>query len=155
MNEKIEKIHYSSPIGLIEITGTSKEILSLYFVDKSNAGAATNSKELNSCVKQLDEYFAGKRKDFDLNVKLNGTQFQSNVWKALKKIPFGQTKSYQDIAKSIDNIKAVRAVGNANNRNKISIVVPCHRVVGKNGSLVGYAGGLERKQWLLNHEKNL
>ena len=108
---------------------------------------------LKKCCKQLDEYFSGKRKTFDVPLDAKGTKFQKQVWRELQKIPFGKTLSYGDIAKKIKNPKASRAVGGANNKNPIAIVVPCHRVIGANGKLVGYAGGLHRKAWLLKHER--
>lgn len=100
-------------------------------------------------AKQLEEYFAKKRKTFDLPLDLEGTLFQRKVWQELQKIPYGQTKSYQEIAKAINNPKACRAVGMANNHNRIMIIVPCHRVIGSNGKLVGYAGGIKMKEMLL------
>lgn len=107
---------------------------------------------LQLTMTQLTEYFSGRRKDFDLPLAASGTAFQQSVWQALREIPFGQTASYLDLAQSIKNPKAVRAVGSANGKNPISIVVPCHRVIGTNGKLTGYAGGLDRKLWLLEHE---
>ena len=104
-------------------------------------------------VSQLEEYFAGNRKIFDLQLDMRGTNFQKQVWKLLLEIPFGQTISYMDIAKKLDDPKKIRAVGNANGKNPVSIIVPCHRVIGSDGSLTGYAGGLWRKEWFLNHEK--
>jgi methylated-DNA-[protein]-cysteine S-methyltransferase len=103
-------------------------------------------------LRQLDEYFHGKRRDFDLPLRMHGTKFQRRVWRALTEIPYGATWSYGELAKRIDNPNASRAVGLANGRNPISILVPCHRVIGADGSLTGYGGGLERKQWLLAHE---
>ncbi|MBK7869142.1 MAG: methylated-DNA--[protein]-cysteine S-methyltransferase [Ignavibacteriales bacterium] len=102
--------------------------------------------------KQLDGYFSGKRKDFDLPIQMSGTEFQKSVWNQLLTIPLGETRSYKQQAEIIGNPKAVRAVANANGDNLISIVIPCHRVIGANGSLTGYGGGLDNKQWLLNHE---
>jgi methylated-DNA-[protein]-cysteine S-methyltransferase len=101
---------------------------------------------------QLDEYFTGRRREFDLNLRLEGTPFQRRVWAALMEIPYGATWSYIELARRIDNPKASRAVGLANGRNPISILVPCHRVIGADGSLSGYGGGVERKRWLLAHE---
>jgi methylated-DNA-[protein]-cysteine S-methyltransferase len=101
----------------------------------------------------LDEYFAGRRWRFDLPLSLDGTVFQRAVWAALRQIPYGQTASYGDIAARVGNPKAVRAVGGANNRNPVAIIVPCHRVIGHGGSLVGYGGGLDTKRWLLDHER--
>ena len=108
---------------------------------------------LKKCVKELDEYFAGKRKHFSVRLERRGTDFQKKVWTALEKIPFGKTCSYEDIAIAVGSPKAVRAVGLANGKNPHWIVVPCHRVIGKNKQLTGYAGGLDRKKWLLEHEQ--
>jgi len=105
------------------------------------------------CKRQLEEYFAGKRKKFDLPLAPKGTEFQKKVWKALTEIPYGETRTYGEIAAAVGNPKAARAVGMANNKNPIGIIVPCHRVVGANGKLVGYAGGMEKKEWLLKLEK--
>ena len=112
-----------------------------------------NEQPFGDARQQLNEYFAGERKEFDLPLALKGTEFQLEVLEELKKIPYGETTSYGDIAKRIGRPKAVRAVGAANGRNPIPIIVPCHRVIGSNGQLVGYGGGLERKRWLLEHEK--
>jgi methylated-DNA-[protein]-cysteine S-methyltransferase len=109
---------------------------------------------IKKAAKQLDEYFNGKRKTFDLPIVMHGTDFQVLVWEALKTIPYGETRSYGQLAAMIGNPKASRAVGMANNRNPISIIVPCHRVIGHDGSLTGYAGGLELKQKLLKLEKS-
>jgi len=108
---------------------------------------------LKDCVRQLDEYFIGKRKEFELELLPQGTPFQMKVWQKLMEIPYGKTASYKDIAEAVDSPKAVRAVGGANNKNKICIIIPCHRVIGSDGSLVGYGGGIWRKEWLLKHEK--
>lgn len=142
--------YYDSPIGLIKITANENAITGLDFVYKKTKEEENNL--IIICKKQLDEYFKGERIEFDLDIHLNGTEFQVAVWNELKKIPYGEKRSYKDIAKAIGNEKAVRAVGGANNKNKIAIIVPCHRVVGSDGSLTGYAGGLWRKQWLLEHE---
>lgn len=109
--------------------------------------------EFREVVKQLDEYFNNQRTQFDLKLDLQGTPFQVKVWNQLCMIPYGETISYKQLAENINNAKAIRAVGGANNKNKLPIVVPCHRVIGANGSLVGYAGGLQRKIWLLELEK--
>ena len=108
---------------------------------------------LAECYNQLDEYFKGKRHEFTFPYQLEGTSFQKMVWNALNEIPYSKTWSYKEIALSIGNEKAVRAVGSANGKNKLSIVIPCHRVIGSNGTLTGYAGGLWRKEWLLHHER--
>lgn len=125
--------------------------VSANILDIDPAVAAVMSKTLI----QLDEYFKAQRKDFDLPLELEGTEFQMKVWKELRKIPYGKTLSYRDIAKRIRNEKAVRAVGTANGRNPISIVIPCHRVIASNDKLAGYAGGLDKKEKLLKLEKVL
>jgi methylated-DNA-[protein]-cysteine S-methyltransferase len=109
---------------------------------------------IKEAARQLNEYFNGERKVFDLPLDLTGTSFQTKVWQELLKIPYGETKSYKDVAIAINNPKACRAVGMANNKNRIMIVVPCHRIIGSNKKLVGYAGGLKLKEQLLNLEKN-
>ena len=150
MND-IQKTYFESPIGMIEISGDEKGISSVeFFEDRKND--SKNTDHLKNCLKQLDEYFSGKRKSFSLKLNLKGTEFQKMVWKGLLKIPFGETVSYLDVAKGIGNEKAVRAVGNANNKNNISIIIPCHRVIGSNGKLIGYGGGLWRKKWLIDFE---
>ncbi|SHF38577.1 methylated-DNA--[protein]-cysteine S-methyltransferase [Caloramator proteoclasticus] len=142
---------YDSPIGLIKIVANEEAIVALDFVYKRSKESENDV--IRQCKIQLDEYFKGIRKEFDVNIEINGTDFQKKVWQELKRIPYGQVRSYKDIAVAIGNEKAVRAVGGANNKNKIAIIIPCHRVVGKDGSLTGYAGGLWRKKWLLEHEE--
>lgn len=133
----------------IEINFDEQGIVGMSFVDNIDA-----SIDLNSDIqKQLTEYEKGSRKVFDLPLHLKGTEFQLKVWNALLEIPYGETLSYQQIAQRIGQPKALRAVGGACNRNPIGIIVPCHRVIGKNGKLTGYAGGLFYKELLLNHEK--
>ncbi|MBU3160256.1 methylated-DNA--[protein]-cysteine S-methyltransferase [Clostridium frigoris] len=124
------------------------------FIEKMPKGTNINETVLlKGANRQLQEYFSGKRKVFDLPLAPSGTEFQQKVWHALREIPYGKTNSYKDIAKNIGNIKAARAVGMANNKNPILIFIPCHRVIGSNGKLVGYAGGLDVKEKLLNIEK--
>jgi methylated-DNA-[protein]-cysteine S-methyltransferase len=147
------KSYYNSPIGLIEITGTGNSITSLYFVDQNINPKSEPNSYLENCAAQLDEYFNGKRKDFDLKLEPEGTEFQKKVWDELKNIQYGETKSYLQMSQILGDVLAIRAVANANGQNKISIVIPCHRVIGSNGSLTGYAGGLWRKKWLLQHEQ--
>jgi len=144
--------YYRSPLGWIEIQASNDAVTSLVFCDERKNNECNDSAILKECVRQLDEYFAGRLTKFDLPVKQEGTEFQQNVWNALMDIPFGKTASYGDVAKALNHPKAVRAVGAANGKNKIGIVVPCHRVIGADGSLTGYAGGLNRKKWLLTHE---
>ncbi len=146
------KIYYRSEVGVIEITSLEDAITRIDFVEKEGEVTET-PKVLQDAYDQLDEYFQGKRKDFNLKLNIDGTDFQKKVWRALSDIPYGKVVSYKDIAIAVGNEKAVRAVGNSNNKNKIAIVIPCHRVIGSNGKLVGYAGGLHFKEWLLEHEK--
>jgi methylated-DNA-[protein]-cysteine S-methyltransferase len=146
--------YYESPIGLIEVGATDDAVTSLYFVEERQAEATSNVLSAEA-VRQLSEYFEGRREDFDLPLELTGTEFQRQVWTELTAIPFGQTVSYGDLARSIGKPSAVRAVGAANGDNPISIIVPCHRVIGSDGGLTGYGGGLERKEWLLKHEGGL
>lgn len=143
--------YYASPIGLIEIGSTAAGVTSLSFVEGWRADFDSHP-TLDEAIRQLTEYFDGKRYAFDLPLALHGTQFQREVWQQLLKVPFGQMVSYQGIANAIGRPRAARAVGAANGSNPISIVVPCHRVVGSDGSLTGYGGGLWRKEWLLRHE---
>lgn len=148
----LQKAHYKSPIGWLEIAGTEEGIESIHFIKKMPRKLTPVHPKLKECVNQLDEYFKGKRKEFSVKLILEGTKFQKRVWRELLKIPFGQTASYGDIARRVGNKKAGRAVGNANNRNRITLLVPCHRVIGSDGTLVGYGGSLWRKEWLLRHE---
>ena len=143
---------YESPIGLMEIKATVEGIVSvLYINEKYDADFVTND-IISSCIAQFDDYFAGKLQEFSINVIPSGTPFQLSVWKELVNIPFGETISYIELAERLNNPKSVRAVGGANGKNPINIIVPCHRVIGKNGTLTGYGGGLWRKEWLLEHE---
>jgi methylated-DNA-[protein]-cysteine S-methyltransferase len=147
------RAYYKSPIGRIEITATDKEICSLDFVQGKPSGRATRlSPALRACLKQLDEYFAGKRRIFELLLRLEGSEFQCDVWQALLDIPYGARVSYADVAKAVKRPKAVRAVGSANGANPISVIIPCHRVIASDGGLGGYGGGLWRKEWLIEHE---
>lgn len=157
--ESIEKVklinnvaYFESPIGLIEIQSSKGNIISLDFV-KDKIYDEKADIVLIEAKEQIAEYFDGKRKEFCLPIKTDGTDFQNKVWKRLIAIPYGQTLTYKEVAEGIENEKAARAVGNANNKNKIAILIPCHRVIGSSGSLVGYEGGLWRKKWLLRHEK--
>lgn len=156
MKKQTYSIFFNSPLGIIEITGDDSSVSGIDFVDENMDDLPENSESpaLSKCASQLEEYFSGKRKIFDVPLKLDGTTFQEKVWEALKEIPYGETRSYQDIAIMTGNPRAVRAVGGANNKNPVGVIVPCHRVIGKDGSLTGYGGGLCRKKWLLEHEKN-
>jgi methylated-DNA-[protein]-cysteine S-methyltransferase len=150
--------YMNSPVGVIRVTGDKDGISEVEFVDDAR-GISLNDKPdhpvVMECIEQLDQYFKGNRREFTINLTMNGTDFQKSVWSQLLKIPYGQTVSYRDIARSVENEKAVRAVGSANGKNRIGIIIPCHRVIGSNQKLTGYAGGLWRKEWLLNHEKGL
>ncbi|OIU66327.1 methylated-DNA--[protein]-cysteine S-methyltransferase [Rossellomorea aquimaris] len=147
---------YRSPIGMIEIQGTDEQITSILFIEESEADGCGGECPgvLNECAMQLDEYFRGKRRTFTFPYQLDGTIFQKKVWEALTGISYGDTSTYKEIAVTIGNEKAVRGVGSSNGRNRMSIVVPCHRIIGSNGKLTGYAGGLWRKEWLLRHERS-
>lgn len=147
--------YYKSPIGILEIKGSSNGIESILFLDEnrnSELVSASHPKELENCIQQLEEYFAGKRTQFNLKLNPKGTAFQQKVWKELQTIPFGKARSYQEQTNALGDPKAIRAVASANGKNPISIVIPCHRVIGSDGSLTGYAGGIWRKKWLLEHE---
>jgi methylated-DNA-[protein]-cysteine S-methyltransferase len=148
---------YDYPIGAIGIAEDEGAIVRVFFGGKKKALPGFNTAEtplIKKAAAQLAEYFNGKRKSFNLPLALQGTDFQISVWEALQTIPAGETRSYKDVAALIGNPKAVRAVGMANNRNPIVIIVPCHRVIGHDGSLTGYGGGLPAKQYLLNLEIN-
>ncbi len=148
-----DTIYYSSPAGTIEITSEDNKIASIYFtdIDKHTPGKGTPA--LQETVKQLSEYFAGKRQGFDIELHPSGTDFQRKVWQELMRIPYGTTISYTQLAQKTGNDKAVRAVANAVAANKLAVIIPCHRIIGKNGSLTGYKWGIERKKRLLEHEK--
>lgn len=148
---------YKTDIGEVGIAENGKAITNIYFqgesVPKDMVLNETNL--IKEAIRQLNSYFAGELKIFELPLAPEGTEFMRSVWKALCEIPYGKTFSYKDIAQNIGNPKAVRAVGNANNRNPIPIIIPCHRVIGSNGKLVGYGGGLGIKKYLLDLEKGL
>lgn len=148
--------YYKTPIGIAEIIGDTNGIQSISVLDEDTSDTldmtANIPQELQDCVTQLDEYFKGERVDFDLKLNPKGTDFQKTVWDELLNIPFGKTRTYLEQTKYIGDPKAIRAVASANGRNPIWIVIPCHRVIGSDGSLTGYAGGVWRKKWLLEHE---
>lgn len=152
-----------TPIGNIEINANENAIISILFVD-DDIHQTTQSRPMNKQVEneislkakqQLTEYFNAERNDFNLPLQINSTEFQQKVWQLLQTIPFGKTISYLQLAIDLGDEKCIRAAASANGKNPFSIVIPCHRVIGKDGSLTGYAGGLWRKQWLLEHEGNL
>lgn len=144
--------YYRSDIGLIEITGTDEGIVAVGFAEIATQQRSSSPAFLQECVEQLDEYFQGERTTFSLKLIPKGTAFQQQVWQQLLKIPYGETATYQDIAVALGKPNASQAVGNANANNPIAIIIPCHRVIGNDGKLTGYAGGLWRKEWLLKHE---
>ena len=145
--------YFKSPLGPIKIVGNQDCILSLDFVEEKLPDDPDLPFCLKAGLKQIDEYFKGVRSKFLLNLDPAGTKFQRLVWRQLEKIPFGEVVSYRQIAGAIGNHKACRAVGSANGKNPIAIIIPCHRVIGSDGSLTGYGGGLWRKAWLIKHEK--
>ncbi|MEW6732279.1 MAG: methylated-DNA--[protein]-cysteine S-methyltransferase, partial [Acidobacteriota bacterium] len=150
-----QKTYYRSPVGILEIIGSEAAITGLNFIDREVTDVAATPACLQECVRQLDQYFATNRKDFSLSLQLVGSEFEKRVWQELLKIPFGQTLSYIELARRLGDEKSVRAVGRANGKNPIAIIIPCHRVIGSRGELIGYGGGLWRKEWLLEHEGGL
>jgi len=152
----IETTYLKTPIGIAKISGDKNGIQSISVLDEDSVSDDILNIStpfcLQECVVQLEEYFKGNRNHFNLTVNPKGTAFQIKVWKALLKIKYGKTKSYLEQSKALGHIKAIRAVATANGKNPLWIVIPCHRVIGSDGSLTGYAGGLWRKKWLLAHE---
>ena len=142
---------FHTPLGTVRLQGGPQGISSISIADRE-AVPETVPPELEQACCQLREYFEGKRTRFDFPIDLQGTAFQKTVWNALLEIPYGHTLSYMDLAKRLGDPRAIRAVAAANGQNPLWVVVPCHRVIGSDGSLTGYAGGLHRKKWLLNHE---
>jgi AraC family transcriptional regulator of adaptative response/methylated-DNA-[protein]-cysteine methyltransferase len=156
-----------TPLGEMTAAATKEGICFLAFTDRKimdeafkglsyifNTGIKRGgNKHLRALRKQLKEYFRGKRKEFSLSLITPGTDFQQTVWNHLKKIPYGSTISYLEQAEQLENKKAARAVASANGANRVAIIIPCHRVIGSDGTLIGYGGGLERKKWLIDHEK--
>lgn len=157
----MKKAVFNSPLGKIEIIGDDSGIVSVIFLDSEEmAISEIIPLELTDAVGQLNEYFAGERKEFNLKLSPKGTDFQKRVWAELERIPYGKTVSYQQIANRLGNPKVIRAAASANGKNPISVIIPCHRVIGSDGSLTGYASGLHRKKWLLelenpNRQQNL
>jgi methylated-DNA-[protein]-cysteine S-methyltransferase len=145
---------YGSPIGALAVRASEVGVAEIFFADGPILSNPGKNNHLDVCLRQLDEYFRGQRDNFDVDLDLRGTEFQMSVWRALLLIPYGETASYGRIAGLVGRPKAVRAVGGANHRNPVSIIVPCHRVVGSDGGLTGYGGGLWRKEWLLEHERS-
>lgn len=145
---------FLSPVGILEIISEDNTITSLLFRDDIEVIPDFKENQIiQNCIAQLVEYFEGKRFEFDLALNPPGTEFQRKVWGKVSEISFGEVSSYSDISKALGNPKLTRAVGLANGANPIPIIIPCHRVIGADGSLTGYSGGLNRKKWLLNHEQ--
>ncbi|MBL4905043.1 MAG: methylated-DNA--[protein]-cysteine S-methyltransferase [Flavobacteriaceae bacterium] len=144
--------YYKTPIGTAKIVGNEHGIQSITVLDDGIETSITIPSYLLACVTQLEEYFNGNRTEFDLKLNPQGTEFQQKVWNELLNIPFNKTRTYLEQSKELGDPKAIRAVAAANGKNPIWIVIPCHRVLGSDGSLIGYAGGLWRKKWLLTHE---
>lgn len=148
----MENCIINTPLGFAKLEGDENGVSSLTVLNNDVAVSNIIPEVLEDAVNQLNEYFKGERKTFSLKLNPEGTDFQKRVWDALLTIPFGKTTSYLQLSKDLGDVKAIRAVANANGKNPLWIIVPCHRVIGSDGSLTGYAGGLQRKQWLLEHE---
>jgi methylated-DNA-[protein]-cysteine S-methyltransferase len=146
--------YYQSPIGIIKVTGTFEVVDSVWFIDsvEKHTSDINPSGAVSQCQQQLKDYFNGKLTSFTVPLRKTGTPFQQRVWDELTQIPYAKTISYLQLAKQLGDEKVIRAAAHANGQNPLGIIVPCHRVIGSDGSLTGYAGGLHRKQWLLDHE---
>lgn len=151
--------YYKTPIGTAKIEGDEDGIVSISVLDDDTSTTLSEQTEipkcLQECVLQLGEYFNETRKEFDLKLNPQGTEFQKRVWNELLEISFGKSRTYLQQSKELGNVKAIRAVASANGKNPIWIIIPCHRVIGSDGSLTGYAGGIWRKKWLLEHESGV
>lgn len=148
----MESCIIKSPLGYTKISGDQDGITSVTVLNSEENITDIIPETLQDCVYQLNEYFEGTRKQFSLKLNPKGTDFQQNIWRLLQTIPYGKSLSYLNLSKKFGDVKAIRAVANANGKNPLWIIIPCHRVIGSDGSLTGYASGLHRKQWLLNHE---
>ncbi len=148
----MEELYYKAPAGWLKLTADSDEIRSLTFVNRPESNDTNEYPVLREAARQLDEYFWLWRMSFDMPLAPQGTDFEQSVWRELLKIPYGETRSYRQIAQQLGDAKKVRAVGRANGHNRIAIIIPCHRVIGSNGHLTGFAGGLEWKRQLLQLE---
>ncbi len=144
--------YYQSPVGWLEIKISERYLLGISFVYECKESSRHLPITARMCIDQITEYFDGKRKDFEVPIFPSGSTFQIRVWDELMKIPFGETISYLELAKRIGDEKSIRAAGHASGLNPIAIIIPCHRVIGSDGSLTGYSGGLKNKQLLLDHE---
>lgn len=153
----MEKAIYKKDNIILEIISSNEKIIAINFIKSDLNEKKTNdtSKVIQDCIKQLDEYFNCTRTSFDIPLQIDGTEYQKKVWNTLLEIPYGSTCSYKDVAQKINNPKGCRAVGNANNKNKIPIIIPCHRVLMSDGKIGGYAGGIEIKRYLLSIESKM
>ena len=163
----IKTIRFATPLGAMIACATDQGVCLLEFADykKSETDVDSLLEKFDAVIlpgenphliqmqQELEEYFDGKRKHFTVPLQTQGTEFQQSVWKILREIPYGETRSYKQQAINLNNLKGIRAVASANGNNRIAIIIPCHRVIGENGELTGYAGGLTRKSWLLDHER--
>ena len=150
--QETQTTYYKTPIGTAKIIGNKNGIQAVSVLDEDIETSSEVPECLQDCVKQLEDYFKGKRNSFDLKLNPKGSVFQKKVWEELLNIPFNTTRTYLEQSKSLGDLKAIRAVASANGKNPIWIIIPCHRVIGSDGSLTGYAGGIWRKKWLLAHE---
>ncbi|NGP76041.1 methylated-DNA--[protein]-cysteine S-methyltransferase [Balneolaceae bacterium YR4-1] len=150
----MDKYFLDTPIGYLHLIATEDALVELSYVKHKTRQhpAKPSSGIIDKTVQQLSEYFNGERKEFSLPLAPEGTDFQMEVWKQLQEIPYGSTTTYSKLSQKMENPKAIRAIGRANGQNPIPIIIPCHRVIGANDKLVGYAGGIETKRWLLQHE---
>jgi methylated-DNA-[protein]-cysteine S-methyltransferase len=159
MTENFSTYYQSTAVGLIKISGTESFISEIVFIDNIEKPYGDNKKKLPpiiiNCIEQLIQYFHGERRIFDFPLNQQGTEFQKKVWNELLGIPYAKTISYLELSRRLGDTKAIRAAASANGKNNISIVVPCHRVIGSKNDLVGYAGGIWRKRWLLEHESKI
>jgi methylated-DNA-[protein]-cysteine S-methyltransferase len=150
----LKQIFLETPLGTARISGDEEGISAIQILDEKIPTSKEIPEVLQSAAQQVDDYFKGNLQEFNLSLNPAGTSFQQKVWKTLSEIPFGKTCSYLQLSRKLGDEKAIRAVASANAKNPLWVVIPCHRVIGSDGSLTGYAGGLQRKQWLLNHENN-
>ena len=155
MKRKRFTAFFESPIGTVAISGSDKFITEIIFTSEAGEDSENLPENILVCKKELQNYFQGNRREFSVATKPEGSDFQKRVWEELKNIKYGETLSYGDIAKRIDDKNASRAVGHANGKNPIAVIIPCHSVVGETGKLTGYSGGMWRKQWLLDLEGNV
>ena len=144
--------YISTPLGSAKLEGDENGLNTVTLLEQDEPESEIIPEVLVDAVYQLNEYFEGKRQNFDLLLNPEGTEFQKKVWSLLSEIPYGKTVSYLELSKRLGDVKAIRAVASANGKNPLWIIIPCHRVIGSDGSLTGYAGGLHRKKWMLNHE---